>query len=68
MWNSKKKQKKMPNLKSKLNRGKIEVAHTDNWLIFKWLDKKEVYMIMTVHAVDYSSTGKQNIGKQKKIF
>ena len=56
----KKNRKGMPELKSKLNKGEIEVAHTDTWLVLKWLDKKEVYMITTVHETGYSSTGKQH--------
>jgi len=55
-----KNRKGMPKLNSKLNRGEIEVAHTDTWLALKWLDKKEVYMITTVHEVDYGITGKKH--------
>jgi len=58
----------MPNLGQKLDKGEIQVAHNDVWLVLKWLDKKEVYMITTVHRVKFSTTGKKKIGKQEKIL
>lgn len=64
----KKTRKGMPKLVSKLNRGEIEVAHTDSWLAIKWMDKKEVYMITTVHEVGYASTGKKHWSTNKDII
>ena len=64
----KKNRKGTPELKSKLNKGEIEVAHTDTWLVLKWLDKKEVYMITTVHETGYSSTGKQHWKTKEDIM
>jgi len=56
----KKNRKHMPNLGQKLDKGEIQVAYNDVWLVLKWLDKKEVYMITTVHRVEFSTTGKKN--------
>jgi len=50
-----------------LDKDEIQVAHNDVWLVLKWLDKKEVYMITTVHRVEFSTTGKK-IGKLEKIL
>lgn len=55
-----KNRKCMPNLGTKLNRGEIQVAHNDVWLVMKWMDKKEVYMITTVHEVGFCLTGKKH--------
>jgi len=63
----KKNRKHMPNLRQKLDKDEIQVAHNDVWLVLKWLDKKEVYMITTVHRVEFSTTGKK-IGKLEKIL
>ncbi|XP_066583388.1 piggyBac transposable element-derived protein 4-like [Prorops nasuta] len=51
-----KNRKSLPKLKAKLNKGHVEVAHNDAWLILKWSDKKEVYMITTVHKLGFSCT------------
>ncbi|XP_020298636.1 piggyBac transposable element-derived protein 4-like [Pseudomyrmex gracilis] len=56
----KKNRKFMPRLENKLNKGEIQVAHNDVWLVMKWMDKREVYMITTVHEVRFSPTGKKH--------
>ena len=50
----------MPHLGQKLKKGEIQIAHNDVWLVLKWLDKREVYMITTVHRVEFGTTGKKN--------
>ncbi|XP_018400066.1 PREDICTED: piggyBac transposable element-derived protein 4-like [Cyphomyrmex costatus] len=55
-----KNRKGMPKLQTKLKRGKVEVAHKLCWLVLKWMDKKEVYVITTVHELDFSATGKKH--------
>ncbi|XP_066602390.1 piggyBac transposable element-derived protein 4-like [Prorops nasuta] len=52
--------KSVPKLNAKFNKGQVEVAHNDVWLILKWLDRKEVYMITTVHKFGFSSTVKKD--------
>jgi len=32
----------------------------DVWLVMKWMNKKEVYMITTVHEVGFCPTGKKH--------
>lgn len=60
--------KGMPALNAKLNRGEIEVAHNNIWLVIKWMDKKEVYVITTVHEVAFCATGKKNYKTQENIL
>lgn len=63
----KKNRKGMPELNNKLSRGEIEVAHNSTWLVIKWMDKKEVFMITTVHEVGFCSTGKKHYHTQEDI-
>ncbi|XP_066593224.1 piggyBac transposable element-derived protein 4-like [Prorops nasuta] len=55
-----KNRKSVPKLNAKLNKGQVEVAHNDVWLILKWMDKKEVYMLTTVHKLGFSYTVKKD--------
>lgn len=55
----KKTRKCMPKLNNKLDRGEIQVAYTSSWLAMKWMNKKEVFLIMTVYEIDYCATGKK---------
>jgi len=48
----------LPKLASSLKKGESEVAHNMIWLALKWQDKKEVWIITTVHELGYDSTGK----------
>ncbi|XP_043473692.1 piggyBac transposable element-derived protein 4-like [Leptopilina heterotoma] len=59
--------KGLPKMESKLQRGEVEAAHTVCWLLIKWMDKKEVYMITTVHELDFCATGKKNFRTNEDI-
>ncbi|XP_066585873.1 piggyBac transposable element-derived protein 4-like [Prorops nasuta] len=52
--------KSVPKSNAKLNKGQVEVAHDDVWLILKWMDKKEIYKITTVHKFGFSCTVKKD--------
>ncbi|XP_018371355.1 PREDICTED: piggyBac transposable element-derived protein 4 [Trachymyrmex cornetzi] len=54
-----KNRKGLPNFKTPLKKGESEVAHNNLWMVVRWFDKKEVYMITTVHEFNYAETGKQ---------
>lgn len=58
----------MPTLGSKLNRGEAEVAHTDSWMVIKWMDKKEVYVLTSIHEFEYCVTGKKNFKTNEDII
>lgn len=64
----KKNRKGMANLNSKLNKGEMQVAHDDVWLVIKWMDKKEVYMITIVYEVGYCVTGKKRWKTKEDII
>ncbi|XP_066590831.1 piggyBac transposable element-derived protein 4-like [Prorops nasuta] len=55
-----KNRKSVSKLNASLNKGQVEVAHNDVWIILKWMDKKEVYMITTVHKLEFSCTVKKD--------
>lgn len=56
----KKNRKGLPCLDSKLEKGEVQLAHNMIWMAMKWQDKKEVYMITSVHEFEYSETGKRD--------
>lgn len=58
--------KGLPKFNTKLERGEIEAAHNLIWLAMKWKDKKDVYMIISAHELDFCATEKK-ITSQKKI-
>ena len=51
----------MTELKDKLKKGEVQVCHSHVWLVIKWMDKKEVYMITTVHKLRFTATGKKTL-------
>ncbi|XP_032682010.1 piggyBac transposable element-derived protein 4-like [Odontomachus brunneus] len=58
----------MPTLSSKLNRGETEVAHTDSWMVIKWMDKKEVYVLTSIHEHQFCKTGRKNYKTNEDII
>lgn len=56
----KKNRKGLPLLNSKLAKGEVELGHNMIWMAIQWQDKKEVYMITSVHEFEYSETGKRD--------
>ena len=58
----------MPSLTSRLNRGEIEVAHNNVWMAMKWQDKREVYMLTTVHEVAFAPTGNKHFLTDEDII
>ncbi|XP_032688641.1 piggyBac transposable element-derived protein 4-like [Odontomachus brunneus] len=63
-----KNRKEMPDLNSKLNRGEIEIGHNLVWMAMKWADKRDVYMLTSVHEVGFSPTGKKDYITNKEII
>jgi len=55
-----KNRKGLPSLDSKLQKGEVQVAHNMIWMALKWQDKKEVYMISSVHELGLINTGKRD--------
>jgi len=47
-------------LEQKLERGELQLAHNMIWLALKWQDKKEVWMITSIHEINYTTTGKKH--------
>ena len=61
----KKNRKGLPCLKMKLEKGEVQLAHNMIWVAIKWQDKKEVYMIISVHEFEYSEIGKLENWRKK---
>ena len=53
-----KNRKGLPALTTKLKRGESQYCHTDILLALKWQDKKEVYMLSTIHSTAYENSKK----------
>ena len=51
-----------PPLSAKLKRSDRQYRHTDILLALKWQDKREVYMLSTIHSTAYENSSK--IGRQ----
>jgi hypothetical protein len=49
-----------PVFQEELQQGEQSVLHTANMLALKWHDKRDVYMLSTVHDSSMVSTGKKN--------
>lgn len=64
----KKNRKRMPTLSSKLSRGEVEVGHNDTWMVIKWMDKKEVYVLSSIHTLEFRATGKKNYKTNEDII
>jgi hypothetical protein len=47
-------------LNEKLKKGEVEMAHNMVWMVIKWQNKKEVYMITSVHEFEFAKTGKKD--------
>lgn len=58
----------MPDLNSKLKQGKVEVGHNLVWLAMKWADKRDIYMLTTVHEVGFSPIGEKNYTTNEDII
>lgn len=51
--------KYMPPMKEALKKGEVVSYKTTNMLAIKWVDKREVRMLSTLHSNDMKSTGKK---------
>lgn len=60
--------KGVPKFTTSLKKGESEVAHNMIWMVIRWLDKKEVYVITTVHEFGYAATGKKHYETQEDIL
>ena len=60
--------KGMPSLKKKLKKGEVEAKYTTKIMALRWLDRREVCMLSTLHSNELKNTDKkdkQNIPIQK---
>ena len=55
-----KNRKEMPKFSTKLAKGEVEAKHIDNILAIKWLDRREVCMLTTLHKNQMKKTDKTN--------
>ncbi|KAL6417911.1 hypothetical protein ACFW04_014253 [Cataglyphis niger] len=57
----------MPKIENKLERGELSFRSSENLLVLKWMDKREVYMISTMHTADVMTVsrhrGRQSVQK-----
>ncbi len=58
----------MPCLKQKLNRGEQVYRNCESILVVKWMDKREVYMLSTVHDSQMIATEKIDYVTGKQIL
>lgn len=56
----KKNRKYVPIIPNKLQTGEISFRSTENLLCMKWQDKREVWMLTTLHYADIVETGKHH--------
>ncbi|KAI4478521.1 hypothetical protein M0804_011844 [Polistes exclamans] len=50
-----KRRKGMPKFDKRLKKGEAEFRSCDNLMVLKWMDKKEVYMISTMHPTQFKT-------------
>lgn len=55
-----KNRKEMPKFTEHLRKGQIEAKHTDNILAVRWLDRREVCMLTTIHQNEMKETCKKD--------
>lgn len=58
----------MPKLSEKLNRGEVIHKSTDNLLVMKWQDKREVRMLTSCYTAEMKDTGKTDHLTGEKIY
>jgi len=59
----KKRRQGMPKMEERLKKGEACFRATKNLLVIKWMDKKEVHMISSMHTVNFKAVSKYG-GKQ----
>ena len=50
-----KRRKGMPKIDKRLKKGEAAFRSSDNLLVLKWMDKKEVYMLSTMHTAEFTT-------------
>ena len=53
LFHRKKRRKGMPKIDERLKRGQATFRSPNNLSAIKWMDKKEVYMLSTMHTVEF---------------
>jgi hypothetical protein len=53
-----KNRKGLPKLDKKLDKGQVETRHTDNMMLVRWRDKRELCMLTTLHTDSMKQSGK----------
>jgi hypothetical protein len=53
-----KRRKGMPRIEERLKKGKTFFRSSNNLLAMKWIDKKEVYMLLTMHTAEFAEVTK----------
>lgn len=60
--------KGMPkNFLNKMKKGEIEMRNTQNMMVIKWHDKRDIHMLTTVHKNEIKDTGKINFTTGESI-
>lgn len=55
----------IPRIEKKLKEGEVTFLSSDNLLVMKWKDKKDVYMLSTMHTEEFVNVPKRY--RKKKI-
>lgn len=63
-----KNRKHLPKLEKKLKIGETESSHTNSLLAIKWLDRREVYMLTTMHDDSMKKCDKINYKTKENIL
>lgn len=53
-----KNRKGMPKFSNKLKKGETDTKHTENMMVVRWMDRREVCMLTTLHEHTMTQTGK----------
>ena len=55
MTDCKKRRKGMPKIDNRLKKGQASSRSSDNLLVIKWVDKKEIYMLSIINTTEFAT-------------
>lgn len=58
----------IPKMQENLKKGQLSFRSSDNMLVLKWCDKREVWMLSTSHSVECQDSGKKNYRTGENIL